>query len=147
LNNGDKVVVDGGVRLAAGADVKAAAYTPPATSSVAKAKPASRAQPSSVHVLFDTGKSALDTAAMRTLRVASAAFVGIGTQIVITGYADKTGNAAANVALAKKRAQNVRDELVALGVEAKRIVMQAPVDVTGAGADNEARRVDVLVRQ
>jgi outer membrane protein OmpA-like peptidoglycan-associated protein len=84
---------------------------------------------------------------MRTLRVASAAFVGIGTQIVITGYADKTGNAAANVALAKKRAQNVRDELIALGVEAKRIVMQAPVDVTGAGADNEARRVDVLVRQ
>jgi outer membrane protein OmpA-like peptidoglycan-associated protein len=100
-----------------------------------------------VHVLFDTGKSTLDTDAQRTLRIASAAYVGIGTQIVVTGYADKTGNAAANVALAKKRAQAVRDELVSLGVESKRIVMQAPVDVTGPGSNNEARRVDVLVQQ
>ena len=82
---------------------------------------------------------------MRTLRIASAAYVGIGTEIVITGYADKSGNPAANVELAKKRAQSVRDELVALGVDARRIVLQAPVSVTGPGSDNEARRVDVLV--
>jgi membrane fusion protein (multidrug efflux system) len=150
LNDGDKVVVDGGVRLTSGADVKATAYTPPASSTAAKGKPpaaAQKAQPTSVHVLFDTGKSTLDTDAQRTLRIASAAYVGIGTQIVVTGYADKTGNAAANVALAKKRAQAVRDELVSLGVESKRIVMQAPVDVTGPGSNNEARRVDVLVQQ
>ena len=149
LDNGDKVVVDGGVRLSAGADVKAAAYKPAATATTAQAKPAaaSKAQPASVHVLFESGKSTLDTAAMRALRIASAAYVGIGTQIVITGYADKTGNAAANAALAKKRAQAVRDELVGLGVEPKRIVLQPPVEVTGAGSDSEARRVDVIVKQ
>jgi outer membrane protein OmpA-like peptidoglycan-associated protein len=148
LNDGDKVVVDGGVRLTSGADVKAAAYTPPATTTATKSKPMpAKAEPASVHVLFDKGKATLDTAAMRQLRIASAAYVGIGTQIVITGYADKTGNAAANVELAKKRAQAVRDELVGLGVEAKRIVLQPPVDVTGPGPDNEARRVDVVVKQ
>jgi membrane fusion protein (multidrug efflux system) len=149
LDTGDKVVVDGGVRLSAGADVKAAAYKPAATATTAQAKPAAapKAQPASVHVLFDSGKSTLDTAAMRALRIASAAYVGIGTQIVITGYADKTGNAAANAALAKKRAQAVRDELVGLGVEPKRIVLQPPVEVTGAGSDSEARRVDVIVKQ
>jgi membrane fusion protein (multidrug efflux system) len=147
LNNGDKVVVDGGVRLAAGTPVKAAAYTPPAMTTAAKSPAPPKAQPASVHVLFDSGKSTLDTDAMRALRMGAAQYVGIGTQIVITGYADKTGNAAANVALAKKRAQAVRDELVALGVEPKRILMQAPVDVTGAGSSNEARRVDVLVKQ
>jgi membrane fusion protein, multidrug efflux system len=150
LTNGDKVVVDGGVRLTAGAPVKAAAYTPPATTTTANAKPAAsaqKAQPSSVHVLFDPGKSTLDTAAMRTLRIAAAAYVGIGTEIQVTGYADKTGNAAANTELAKKRAQAVRDELVGLGVEPRRIVLQAPVDVTGPGKDNEARRVDVVMKQ
>jgi membrane fusion protein (multidrug efflux system) len=149
LDTGDKVVVDGGVRLSAGADVKAAAYKPPATATAAQAKPAAtpKAQPSSVHVLFDPGKATLDTAAMRALRIASAAYVGIGTQIAVTGYADKTGNAAANVDLAKRRAQAVRDELVALGVEPKRIVLQAPVNVTGPGPDNEARRVAVIVKQ
>ena len=59
LANGDKVVVDGGVRLSAGADVKAAAYTPPATTTVAKSharQPAyPAATPSGVHVLFDKG--------------------------------------------------------------------------------------------
>jgi membrane fusion protein (multidrug efflux system) len=150
LDNGDKVVVDGGVRLSAGADVKAAAYKPPATSTAAQTKPAAavpKAQPSSVHVLFESGKATLDTGAMRALRIAAAAYVGIGTQIVVTGYADKTGNAAANVELAKKRAQAVRDELVALGVEPKRIVLEPPANVTGPGSDNEARRVDVIVRQ
>ena len=150
LVNGDKVVVDGGVRLSAGADVKAAAYTPPATTTVAKtmAPPAyPAATPSAVHVLFDKGQSTLNADARRTIRVAAAAYIGIGTQVVITGYADKTGNSAANVDLAKKRAQSVRDELVALGVESKRIVLAAPADVTGSGSDEQARRVDVTMKQ
>ena len=100
-----------------------------------------------MHVLFDKGQSTLNADARRTIRVAAAAYIGIGTQVVITGYADKTGNAAANVDLAKKRAQSVRDELVALGVESKRIVLAAPADVTGSGSDEQARRVDVTMKQ
>ena len=71
--------------------------------------------------------------------------MGIGTQIAVTGYADRTGNAAANADLAKRRAQAVRDELVKLGVDGRRIVLLPPASVTGSGSDDEARRVDVAV--
>ena len=158
LTNGDRVVVDGGVRLTPGAAVKAANYTPPPTQAP-KARPAgvpglpggaaasgSAAQPSSVHVYFPTGQSTLDTAAQRTLRIASAAYVGIGTEIVVTGYADQRGNAAANLELAKKRAAAVRDELAKLGIEPQRLKLAPPVNVTGGGSDDRARRVDIVVR-
>ena len=62
-------------------------------------------------------------------------------------YSDKSGNADANIALAKKRAQAVRDELVGVGVEARRIHLVAPVQVTGTGNDDQARRVDLSVVQ
>jgi len=154
LANGDKVVVDGAVRLTQGAAVKAAAYLPPAASAPAQAAPAGSryppaspaASPSSVSVHFARGQSALDSDAQRTLRTAAAAYIGIGTQIIITGYADKTGNAAANVELAKKRAIAVRDELVSFGVEARRIQLAAPANVTGSDSDDQARRVDLVVR-
>ena len=146
LVNGDKVVVDGGVRLTQGAPVKAAAYVPAKTDNVAKA-PLAKATPSSISILFASGSAVLDTAAQRAVRIAAAAYVGIGTQINVTGYADSTGNAAANSDLAKKRAQAVRDELVKVGVEPKRIQLVAPVSVTGGGTDDQARRVDLNVVQ
>ena len=145
LNNGDKVVVDGGVRLSQGAPVKAAAFVPKAPAPAAK--PVAVAPPTAAHIFFPTGSATLDTGAQRAVRIASAAYVAIGTQINITGYADKTGNYAANVELAKKRAQAVRDELVSLGVEAKRIVLVPPAAVTGTGTDDQARRVDISVTQ
>lgn len=151
LNNADRVVVDGGVRLTQGAAVKAAAYVPPAPAPAAKGRapgaPYPAASPSGISVYFATGQAALDANAERALRIAAAAYVGIGTQIVITGYADKTGNAAANLELAKKRAQAVREELVQFGVEARRIELAPPVGVTGAGSDDQARRVDLRVNQ
>ena len=83
----------------------------------------------------------------KVVRVAAAAYIGIGTQVVITGYADRTGNAAANVELAKARAKAVRDEIVQLGVDPRRIMLAAPVEVTGSGSDDAARRVDVVMKQ
>jgi hypothetical protein len=41
----------------------------------------------------------------------------------------------------------VRDELVTLGVEPKRIQLVPPVNVTGAGSDDQARRVDLSINQ
>ena len=151
LNNGDKVVVDGGIRLSQGAPVKAATYTLPAAAPAAKDKgkapPYPAAVPSSVAVYFAPGQATLDSNAQRAVRLAAAAYVGIGTQVNITGYADKTGNAAANIELAKKRAQAVRDELVGFGVDPRRIQLVAPVSVTGGGSDDQARRVDLSVTQ
>jgi membrane fusion protein (multidrug efflux system) len=145
LADGDKVVVDGGVRLAEGAAVKAAAYVPPAAS--APKVSAAKATPSLSSVFFPSGSAVLDTGAQNTVRMASAAYVGIGTQIVVTGYADNTGNAAANVDLAKKRAEAVRDALVQFGVERGRIKLAPPQTVTGSGTADQARRVDLAVQQ
>jgi len=153
LSDGDRVVVDGGIRLTQGAAVQATAYVPPAPSAGAPksggtpAQPTTSPPPSSTHIYFPSRLATLDTDAQRALRVASALYVGIGTQIEITGYADRTGNAAANVDLAKKRAAAVRDELVKLGVDPRRIKLVPPVNVTGSGSDDQARRVDVIVVQ
>jgi membrane fusion protein (multidrug efflux system) len=151
LNDGDKVVVDGGVRLTQSAPVKASPYVPTTTAANGKSTAAGpaypAASPSSVSIYFAKGQASLDTNAQRAVRVATAMYVGIGTQVVVTGYADKTGNAAANVELAKRRAAAVRDQLVQLGVEPARIKLVPPVSVTGAGSDDQARRVDLSVNQ
>jgi outer membrane protein OmpA-like peptidoglycan-associated protein len=64
----------------------------------------------------------------------------------VTGHADRTGNAAANLQLANRRAVAVRNELVHLGVGAQRIKLVPPVALT-SGNDDQARRVDVVVAQ
>ena len=63
----------------------------------------------------------------------------------ITGYTDKTGDAARNEALAKSRAGAVRDALMAAGVPEASIEMKPPLFVeVGAGtSDAEARRVEI----
>jgi len=171
LDSGDRVVVDGGIRLTPGASVKASAYVPPATpapkvaqaaetnatasaASVAKgasspspgSATATAAAPPSVSIYFAPKSSTLDTPAQRALRIAAAAYVGIGTEIVITGYADKSGNAAANVDLAKRRAQATRDALVKLGVDERRLKVAPPANATGSDSDDQARRVDLVVK-
>ena len=65
--------------------------------------------------------------------------------ISVTGFADRTGNHAANVELAKRRAAAVRDALVAEGIPADRVRLAPPQDVTGPGSDQEARRVELAV--
>ena len=175
LESGERVVVDGGIRLTPGATVNASAYVAPpapapkaaqtagvyapagpnATASASQvgssgtrttAPAGAAAMPSSVSVYFAPNSYTLDTGAQRALRIAAAAYVGIGTQILITGYADKNGNAAANVELAKRRAQATRDELVKLGVDERRLQLVPPVNVTGSGSDDQARRVDLVVK-
>ena len=62
--------------------------------------------------------------------------------IDVTGFADRTGNPAANVDLAKRRATAVRDALVAEGIPADRVRLKQPRDVTGPGSEarSPARR-------
>jgi K(+)-stimulated pyrophosphate-energized sodium pump len=67
--------------------------------------------------------------------------------IDVTGYADRSGNHAAKVDLAKRRATAVRDALVAEGIPADRVRLKPPLDVTGSGSDPQARRVQISVGQ
>jgi len=154
LDAGDRVVVDGGQRLAAGVKVTATAYVPPKATATTPASPlqgsgARTAAPalSDIAVFFARGSAALDDTARGVVRMKAAEVMGIGTPITITGYADRTGNAQANVELAKKRAAAVREALVNLGVATERIRMVPPVSVTGDSDDSRARRVDIIVAQ
>ena len=69
-----------------------------------------------------------------------------GKKLVVSGYADSTGNAAANEELSKNRAQAVKAFFEAQGVAADNIELRKPEDTTGAvGNDVEGRRVEVKV--
>jgi membrane fusion protein (multidrug efflux system) len=143
LAGGDRVVVDGGLRLAPGAAVKVTAYAPKPESAEAARPSAPAGATLSVH--FDSGKSALDAEAIRVLRGFAPAMKAGTNPIDVIGYADRRGNHAANVELAKRRAMAVRDALLAEGIAADRIRLKPPADVTGRGSDREARRVDLAV--
>ncbi|MET0586892.1 MAG: DUF2853 family protein [Novosphingobium sp.] len=68
--------------------------------------------------------------------------------LAVSGYNDPTGDAAANAALAKSRAENVRAALEKAGISAPRIVLEKPVQTTGTGDTNaESRRVEVVVKE
>jgi membrane fusion protein (multidrug efflux system) len=143
LGAGDQVVVDGALRLAPDAVVKATPYVPKADS--AEATPASTPPGTALVVHFDPGKAGLDAEASRLLRGFAPAMKAGANPIDVTGFADRTGNHAANVELAKRRAMAVRDALVAEGIPAERVRLKAPRDVTGSGSDREARRVELTV--
>ncbi len=142
LAAGDQVVVDGALRLAPDAPVKATPYVPKPGPETA---PVSVPSGASLTVHFAAGKSALDAEASRLLKGFAPAMKAGPNPIDVTGFADRTGNHAANVELAKQRAMAVRDALVAEGIAADRIQLKAPVDVTGTGSDEQARRVELAV--
>ena len=135
LNSGEKVVVDGAIRLTQGAAGDAVTLCAPTDRGQHRQSPAgpspARPRRPACPSTFRAGRPPSTRMPSAQCASAAAAYVGIGTQILITGYADRTGNAAANVELAKRRAMAVRDELVHLGVEPRRIVLAPPASVTG----------------
>lgn len=115
----------------------------PAPAAPAANAPAIAAMPT-VH--FALGSAALSTDERSAITTAADAIRGDGARVSITGFTDRTGNLAANEALAQRRAETVRDALVSAGVPAANIEMRPPAAVeNGAmGApDAEARRVEI----
>ena len=66
-----------------------------------------------------------------------------GQRVRVSGFHDASGDAAANEALAKQRAEAIQQWLVVNGVAAERITLDKPAQTTGTGDADEARRVDV----
>jgi K(+)-stimulated pyrophosphate-energized sodium pump len=64
---------------------------------------------------------------------------------VLSGFHDPSGNKAANEELALNRARAVRSALDSVGIPKERVEMAKPIETTGNGAPEEARRVDVNV--
>jgi outer membrane protein OmpA-like peptidoglycan-associated protein len=98
-------------------------------------------------VYFEVGKAEPPEDAPMLLRPAIRAARALeGSRLVISGYHDASGDAAANAELAKRRAMAVRDVLVSVGIDAQRIELAKPVVAVGGSDPNEARRVEVTLR-
>ena len=67
-------------------------------------------------------------------------------EVVVSGFHDATGSAAANAEIARERATAVRDALLAAGIDEARIDLEKPALTTGSGDAAEARRVEVRVK-
>jgi OmpA-OmpF porin, OOP family len=101
---------------------------------------------------FETGKSILKAESQEQLKNIAAIMKAYPeVNIKLGGYTDNTGSAAGNMKLSGNRAANTVKELVALGVDAKRLTAEGygsanPVasnDTPEGRAQN--RRIDVLV--
>jgi outer membrane protein OmpA-like peptidoglycan-associated protein len=95
-------------------------------------------------VFFAPGSDQLDPDAMNVIaRVVSAARVAEPAQIAVTGYADPSGEAAANQALSQRRAQAVAEALRAAGVAAASQIRMAAHGAAPGAAGERARRVEI----
>lgn len=111
---------------------------------VATAAEAAASPPGKMTVLFVVGSSELGVAALKVITVAAADLTAHpGQEVELSGYADRTGNADANLELAKQRAFAVRDALKAAGVAEARIHLKKPEFVIG-GDEADARRVEII---
>ncbi len=101
-----------------------------------------------VKVYFDSGKTDVAPAfANAAGGLKSWLDTHSGTTLAVSGYSDPSGNAAANAALAKQRAQAVQSALVAAGIPATSAALVKPEQVIDAGAAKDAaRRVEVVVK-
>lgn len=95
-----------------------------------------------VNFYFATASADLAPGAAEALAAVIKGVEG-GHKAVVSGFHDTTGDAAINEALAKKRAETVRDVLTGLGVPADKVDLQKPAVTAGSGNDAEARRVEV----
>ncbi|MBC8057173.1 MAG: OmpA family protein [Rhizobiales bacterium] len=98
-------------------------------------------------VYFAIGSDALPAESSAVLvKVADAARMESGKVVLISGFHDASGDAAANAELAKKRALAVRHALEANGVAPDRLVMDKPLLTSGGADAREARRVEMRLR-
>ncbi len=95
----------------------APAPVPPAPASINPSAGAAVASTQTFVVYFDTGRATLTPQGRRVADDAVAAFQNSkATHVAIAGFTDTTGSARANEALSRRRAETVRDYLIAHGV-------------------------------
>ena len=123
---------------------------PPAPAPIAAPAPA----PARTYlVFFDWDRADLTDRARQIIAEAAQASTHVQpTQIEVSGYADRTGTAQYNLALSRRRADNVAAELVRLGVPKNVIAIQAFGDThllvpTGPGVrEPQNRRVEIILK-
>jgi len=88
-------------------------------------------------LLFDTGSSTLQPRSRAQLQsIAVILKAHPNARGTITGYTDSVGSAAANLALSKQRADNVRNQLIAMGVDGSRLTTEGYGATQPVGANS-----------
>lgn len=129
-----------------GAGPAGGAANPAAGPSAAAASASGSAGANADAVYFDRGRTALDaTGQVRLVAIVAALKAKPELRVVLHGYVDSSGDPKINAALAKRRAESVRDALLAADVPADRIEMKAPANIVGGDSPALARRVDVIL--
>jgi outer membrane protein OmpA-like peptidoglycan-associated protein len=145
-------VVTAAAPAEAASEAVAQASAPAVESSVPSVAPVLAANESAVRVengvvkfYFASGKATLAAGAKEALaEVVQAA--AQGKKLVLSGFHDSTGSPEMNAQLAKQRALSVKAALTGLGVkDAQMTLKNAESVVTSAGADAQARRVEVSI--
>ncbi|HEY4663593.1 MAG TPA: cytochrome c oxidase subunit II [Comamonas sp.] len=148
---------EGGAPAAEAAPVTAPATAPEAVPSAQTATPvvAEGSSPDAAggampfQIFFATGQSVLDDKAQGTAQEAAQWLQAhADVKIALSGYVDATGSADVNAEIAKQRAQAVAKALTDAGIAPERIELRKPQTITdSSGADEQARRVDIVAAQ
>ncbi|MFA5123427.1 OmpA family protein [Zavarzinia sp.] len=129
-------------------------YTPPPPPApqTEPATPADAAMARSFMVFFDWNSAAITEQAATIIQDAAHAAVSLGTsRIELTGHADRSGSPGYNKALSLRRAEAVKAQLIALGLNAAEIVTvgkgeSAPLVPTPDGVrEPQNRRVEIVL--
>jgi hypothetical protein len=120
---------------------------PPApTAPAPEPVPAPVAAADTVKLYFDVGSATPGVEAGQQLSAIAEYAKSTGARLAVSGYHDPSGDAATNEALARGRAEAVRDVLLGLGVPEAGIELDKPFITEGGGEERESRRVEVSVR-
>ena len=100
-----------------------------------------------VSIFFKVGKAnVIESRDMLSVKALAQLAIDKNASVLVTGYADKSGNAEANMKLSERRAQAVADELVRLGVNPQRIEVVAAGGVDTLTPAEYNRRATVELR-
>lgn len=102
-------------------------------------------------VFFDSGSDRLNQRAVAYLdRMEPAIWFACSDAVVITGHTDRVGSATSNLELSRRRAEAVRDALVARGVPGNLLSVHGAgeadpfVPTADGAAEPQNRRVDII---
>lgn len=138
---------------AADSSTPAANPSEAAKTKVAKADAAAPAAPAPLVVFFDMGSATIRKEDKAVLDHASRAYSeGKPIVMILTGTADRTGNAEVNLEISQRRAEAVLQGLLARGIPADRFQVLAkgetelPVPTNEGVAELQNRRVEITWR-
>jgi outer membrane protein OmpA-like peptidoglycan-associated protein len=98
--------------------------------------------PESISVFFEKGSTVLNTNAQLSLNeIVEIMAVNPRIKMVITGYADKTGNEKTNLALSQQRAKKVKQVFLESGLDESRFITRYLGDSGSATVNPEDRKV------